>query len=88
MNTPLTDIWSPLIRQKLYLVYSLVALAAGAVQVGFSAAGQEQPVWLKVALSVIAFLGGGLGLTAASNVRNAAPPNDGTAPAAGVPPVH
>ena len=88
MNTPLTDIWSPAIRQKLYLIYSLVALAAGAIQVGFSAAGQEQPIWLKVALSVIAFLGGGLGLTVASNVRTTAPASDGPAPAAGVPPVH
>ncbi|MGI8458809.1 MAG: hypothetical protein ACR2LI_11955 [Propionibacteriaceae bacterium] len=73
MENPLTDILTPSIRRQTYLFYSLVTLAAGAIQIGFSTAGLGQPVWLRVSLAVIAFLGTGLGLTAASNVKNTNP---------------
>jgi hypothetical protein len=57
----------PKVRQALYLTYALVGVAFGAVQVGLQTAEAGFPVWLKVALSVYAFLGTALGLTAASN---------------------
>lgn len=63
---PLTTI-SPKVRSRLYLVSFLVGILLGAVQVGYQSADAGFPVWLKVALSVYAFLAGALGLTAAAN---------------------
>lgn len=57
----------PRVRQALYLGYALVGVSFGAIQVGLQSADAGFPVWLKVALSVYAFLGTALGLTAASN---------------------
>ena len=59
----------PKTRATLYLVFSLLGLALGGTQVGYAAANAGQPVWLIVALAVFAFLGTGLGLTAASNTK-------------------
>jgi hypothetical protein len=64
-----TDILSPATRQKVYAVFALLGVALGAVQVAFSAADSGQPEWLTVTLAVYAFLGGALGLTAASNTK-------------------
>lgn len=54
-------------RAVLYYVTFIVGLVLGATQVGYAAAEFDQPTWLTVALAVFAFLGSGLGLTAASN---------------------
>lgn len=53
-------------RARAYRVYAIVGLALGGVQVGYSAAESGQPTWLTVALAVFAFVGTGLGLTAAA----------------------
>ena len=68
MQTPLTGIFTPSIRQKIYFVYALVGVVLGAIQVAYSSLQIGQPPWLVVALAVFAFIGGPLGLTAASNV--------------------
>jgi len=81
MQTPLTDIASPKIRQTLYLVYTLLALISGALQIAYSSGGWGQPVWLTVGVAVLAFLGGALGLTAASNVQVGVPAHDDPLPA-------
>lgn len=69
MKTPLTDFASPKIRQTAYLVYTVVALISGALQIAYSSGGWGQPVWLTVSVAVLSFLGGALGFTAASNVQ-------------------
>ena len=68
MKTPMTNFPSPKIRQAAYVVYTVVALISGALQVAFSSGGWGQPAWLTVGVAVLAFLGGALGFTAASNV--------------------
>lgn len=57
----------PKVRQGLYWGSFIVGITLGAIQVGFQSAEAGFPVWLKVALSVYAFLAATLGLTAASN---------------------
>jgi hypothetical protein len=57
----------PKARAVIYIAFTFVGLAVGAVQVGYLAAQLDQPTWLTVALAVVPFLGAGLGLTAASN---------------------
>ena len=68
MKTPMTNFPSPKIRQAAYVVYTVVALISGALQVAYSSGGWGQPAWLTVGVAVLAFLGGALGFTAASNV--------------------
>lgn len=63
----LTDILPPAQRRIAYVVFALLGVAVGAIQVGYGAAETSQPTWLTVALAVYAFLGGALGMTAASN---------------------
>lgn len=63
------------VRGVIYSVYAVVGLALGATQVGYAAANAGQPVALTVALSVFAFVGTGIGYTAASNTP-AAPSNN------------
>jgi len=63
---PLSD--HPQARRIAYYVAFLVGIGLGALQVGFQAAEMGFPTWLKVALSVYAFLAAGLGLTAAQNM--------------------
>lgn len=58
----------PAARRIGYYAAFVIGLMLGAVQVGYAAADAEQPTWLTVALSVYAFLGAGLGLTAGQNV--------------------
>lgn len=62
----------PKARASLYLPFALIGVALGATQVGYSAAEAGQPTWLIVAMSVYAFLGGALGITAASNTDTSA----------------
>lgn len=71
----------PNVRNTLYLVSALVGLGLGAAQVGYQAAEAGFPTWLKVALSVYAFLAGALGLTAAANTPSYADVVEGDAPA-------
>ena len=73
MKTPMTNFPSARIRQAVYLVYTVVALICGALQVAYSSGGWGQPVWLTVGVAVLSFLGGALGFTAASNVTPDAP---------------
>lgn len=63
----LTDVIGPKLRRRLYAGYAATALALGATQVGYAAADAGQPTALTVALAVLAFVGTGLGLTAAAN---------------------
>ena len=46
------------VRKNIYRVFAAIGLGIGAVQAGFAAANAGQPLWLTVALSVYAFLGG------------------------------
>jgi protein-S-isoprenylcysteine O-methyltransferase Ste14 len=55
------------VRGIVYTIFALIGLALGGAQVGYSAAETSQPLWLKVALAVFAFVGGAIGYTAASN---------------------
>lgn len=63
---PLTNL-PPKVRAALYTASFFIGLTLAATQVGYQAADAGFPVWLKVALSVYAFVAAGLGLTAASN---------------------
>lgn len=77
---PLTQI-SPKVRNGLYLVSALVGLGLGATQVGYQAAEAGFPTWLKVALSVYAFVAGVLGLTASANTPSYQDVVEGDVPA-------
>lgn len=58
---------NPKTREVIYSVFTVLGVALGATQVGFSAAQQGQPAWLTVALAVYAFLGAaGLGVARAN----------------------
>jgi hypothetical protein len=56
------------LRLKIYLVFSLVGIAIGGIQVGYSTAELPQPLWLKISVAVFSFLGVAVGYTAASHV--------------------
>lgn len=51
-----------------YMVFAVIGLALGSIQVGYAAAEAGQPVWLTVALAVYAYLGVGFGYTAGTHV--------------------
>ena len=59
---------NPAARRRTYQAFWIVGLLLGATQVGYAAADAGQPTWLTVALAVFAFLGVGIGYTAARNV--------------------
>lgn len=63
----LKDIIPARIRKPLYAVYAVIVLGEGATAVGYATANEAQPTWLKVVLAVTAFVGAGIGATAASN---------------------
>jgi hypothetical protein len=69
MVNPLIGIVPAPYRKTAYSIFALIGVVLGAIQVGYGAASAHQPTWLVVALAVYAFVGGGLGLTAASNVQ-------------------
>ena len=83
--SPFTNI-PPKVRNTLYLVSALVGLILGATQVGYQAAEAGFPTWLKVALSVYAFVAGVLGLTASANTPSYADVVEGDAKPPVVPP--
>lgn len=64
----LTDIVSPELRKKLYIVFGVAILVLGAADLGFRTAGADVPVALTVATAVVFFLGAPFGFTAASNI--------------------
>lgn len=64
----LHDILPAAVRFKAYIVYAILGLILGAVQVGYASADAGQPLWLTVAFPVFAFLGAGFGFTAGANV--------------------
>lgn len=78
---PLANI-PPKVRAYLYLASFLVGIALSATQVGYQAAEAGFPVWLKVTLSVYAFIAGALGLTAAANMPSYEDVAEGDAPPA------
>lgn len=54
-------------RAVVYTIFGILGLGIGATQVGYAAAEAGQPTWLTVSLAVYAFLGTGIGYTAATN---------------------
>lgn len=62
-------------RQTVYVVYGITVIAVGATQVGCAAIPNgAQPVWLTVALAVVAFLGVPVSALAATNVQKGPTP--------------
>ena len=78
MANPLQGIFGPGARKALYTAYSLIGLVVGGIQAAFGSVSAASPDWLKVTLSVYAFLGTAIGATAASNVMTRAPDTDAT----------
>lgn len=54
-------------RKAVYATYAALGVLIGAIQVGYAAAELGQPTWLTVALSVYAFVGGAVGITATTH---------------------
>ena len=71
---PLEDY--PKARRIAYQAFWTVSLATGAAHVGFQSADTGVPVWLTVALSVLPFVGAGIGYTAQANVTEYDPRHD------------
>lgn len=67
-------------RLTIYLILAIIGLTLGAAQVGYASIEAAQPDWLTIALAVYAFLGGGLGFTAATHTgpgeTDLTPPSD------------
>jgi hypothetical protein len=57
----------PKARKVAYQVFWAVSLATGAAQLGFGQTEAGAPQWLTIALSVLPFVGAGIGYTASSN---------------------
>ena len=66
MTNPLTYVGDRT-RLTIYLILAIIGLALGATQVGYASIEAAQPDWLTIGLAVYAFLGGGLGFTAATH---------------------
>lgn len=66
----LKEIMPANVRSKVYAAFAVIAVAFGAVQVGFASADVAQPVWLGVFLAVFTFVGGAVGFTAAGNTES------------------
>ena len=71
---PLNDY--PKARRIAYQVFWTVSLLIGAAHVGFQSADVGVPEWLTVALSVLPFVGAGIGYTAQANVTEYDPRHD------------
>lgn len=57
----------PKARGYVYAAIGFIGLGVGSAQVGYAAAGIDNPTWLTVALAVVPFLSAGLGYTAATH---------------------
>ena len=64
----LTNIIPAAWRQRVYAAYALIIVLLGATQVGYVTAKVDQPVWLAIAVDVVAYLGVAIGVMAASNI--------------------
>ena len=72
---PLED--NPRARSIAYQSFWTVSLLVGAAHVGYGAVdGATTPTWLTVALSVLPFVGAGIGYTAQANVTEYDPRHD------------
>jgi hypothetical protein len=71
---------NPRARQVAYQVFWVASLIVGAVQVGFAAANAASPTWLLVVLSVLPFIGAGIGYTAQANVNPYTTPKHAAGP--------
>ena len=71
---PLNDY--PNARRIAYQVFWTVSLLIGAAHVGFQSLDAGVPEWLTVALSVLPFVGAGIGYTAQANVTEYDPRHD------------
>lgn len=60
-------------RQAVYWAYTVLGISLGAVQVAYATLEHAQPGWLKVALAVFTFLGGAVGIVAATNTNKTLP---------------
>ncbi len=69
MPNPLTGVVAARTRKYLYTAYSLLGLFIGGVQAAYGSISAPSPDWLKITLSVYAFIGTAIGATAASNVH-------------------
>lgn len=58
------------IRRIVYIVYTVLTVALGSMQVWFSSTEGSTPTWLKGALAVSAYLGGAIGITAAVHAKD------------------
>ena len=63
----------PKVRKIAYVVYTLLGVALGSFQAGFSAAEVAHPMWLNVAFSVFIYIGTAFGIVAAGNVATKRP---------------
>ena len=61
---------NPTLRKRIYQIFLLLGLALGAIRVGYEAVDETTPDLIKALLASYAFLGAGVGFTAASNVGN------------------
>jgi hypothetical protein len=68
----LTEILPAATRRRVYAAYALLGLLLGAAQVAYTSLNLDQPEALTAALAVFAYVGVGIGATAASNTRAAA----------------
>jgi len=66
--TMLTDIIPATQRAKVYIVFAVIAAGFGTVQVVYLTTSTPQPMWLTVALALIAYVGTSMGALAKANV--------------------
>lgn len=68
INNALSDLLPASARKKLYALFVLFGVLAGAGAIGFAAAGVDVPIWVLVVTAVYNFLNGFVSLVARSNV--------------------
>jgi len=66
------------VRGWIYLGFSIIGLAIGATYIAYGSLGLVIPAWLNASSAVAAFLGTGVGWTAASNTVLGDQPTDGS----------
>ena len=69
-ENPLKDIIPARARRWLYAGYAAIVLCEGASAVGYATADVAQPDWLQVVTAITVYVGGALGLVAASNTSS------------------
>lgn len=66
-SNPLTDIVPASQRRRVYAIFGLIGLIAGAVQIAFLAMDPNLPLWLNITIAVYNFLALPMGALASSN---------------------